>query len=123
MDFLTPQKIPEKHKTVISKPIPSTIFPGTEYRDDYCRMHPRDSQLWLKMFVKADEKHGRELCSILMFVRNTGAVLVPSREYGHIIQPVIGANGWESREQYDTERQVMSKYRAEIIELLKSLGR
>lgn len=142
MEFFTPQTINEKRKEVLSQPIPSTIFPGLEYRDNYSKLSPGDSALWLKMFVKADEKHGRELCSMLMFVRNTGSVLVPNETYGRSIRPIIGVNGWDREDQcnenksgdmdcdkcgvqcyFKETREMRKRYRAEIIELLKSLGR
>lgn len=92
---------------------------GFTFHDDY-NLSPQDSELWMKLFVRA-EKIDRELCSILMYVRNTGAKLIRSREYGYVIRPVIGVDGFSTQEEYEHERECLNPYRDEIIKLLQEL--
>lgn len=92
---------------------------GVEYIDRYTQ-HPADSELWLRLFQMAD-RVGEPLASMLMYLRNTGAILVPSTQYGYRIEPVIGAEGWSSREEYDRERAPLLKYQREIVEMLGKL--
>ena len=75
-----------------------------EYQDLYRQYHPEDSKLWLELFLQAG-KIDENLASILMYIRNTGAVLLSSNEYGYVIRPIIGTNGWSSQEEYDKEKQ------------------
>lgn len=96
-------------------------FPGIEFHDDYYKYSPNDSNLWLKMFELAEKNYPGELYSILMYVRNTGAVLIQNDEYGYIIRPVIGVNGWANQAEYEQERGCMAKYTQEILALLKML--
>ena len=96
-----------------------TDFMGTEYRDTY-HQHPSDSELWLRLFQMASSIE--PLASNLMYMRNTGAILVRSEKYGYRIEPVIGVDGWSSREEYDRERRPLVKYQREIIEMLGKLG-
>ena len=58
---------------------------------------------------------------MLMYIRNTGAVLIKSAQYGYRIEPVIGPQGWSSREEYDRERAPLLKYQREIVEMLGGL--
>lgn len=69
----------------------------------------------------ADRKIGQEAATMLEFVRNTGAVLVPSEKYGYVIRPVIGVQGWSSMEEYEQERKPLVKWQSQIIGLLKRL--
>lgn len=115
--FFTPEYIPEPKQ----KPPQELKIPGTEYRDDYRTIHPEDSKLWLELYILADIAKGEELCAMLAFVRNTGAILIKNDLYGYIIQPVIGPNGWESREHYEKERVCMSRFKEDIIDILKKL--
>ena len=96
------------------------LHSGTEYQDRYYEHHPSDSDLWRKLFQMAD-RIGEPLASNLMYMRNTGAILVRSEKYGYRIEPVIGAEGWSSREEYDRERRPLVKYQAEIVGMLGRL--
>jgi len=94
---------------------------GTEYQDRY-EFHPADSELWLRLFMYADGVHP-DLAAHLMWIRNTGAVLVPSDKYGYIIRPVIGVQGWSTQMEYDTERKPLVKWQGQIIQILGRLAK
>ena len=94
---------------------------GTEYIDRY-EFHPADSELWIRLFHLADIEVGEPLASVLQYLRNTGAILVRSEQYGYRIDPVIGPEGWPSREVYEQERGMLSKHREKLLELLRRLA-
>lgn len=100
---------------------PLAYFGGVSFWDNYYEHSPGDSELWLRMFVLAEKRHGKDLYPILMHVRNTGARLIKSTEYGYKIEPVIGPNGWGSVEEYNKERQALGKYRESVVGILKEL--
>lgn len=93
---------------------------GTVFRDDYI-YSPDDSNLWLNLFVEAD-KIDPNLSSVLMYIRNTGAKLIPNREYGYIIRPVIGSHGFHSQAEYDKEKKYLNKHRDKVVKLLRKIG-
>lgn len=95
-------------------------IPGFVFEDDYREYSPSDHRLWMELFIQS-EKIDRNLTSILMYVRNTGAKLIRNSEYGYIIRPVIGQDGWTSKEEYERERQCMTPYKNEIVKLLGGL--
>lgn len=97
------------------------MIPGTEYRDHYGNIHPDDSELWLNLFILAD-KTNPELAAVLMYLRNTGCVLIPNREYGYIIRPVIGEDGWESEAVYNQEKGYLKQHYKIVVGLLKELA-
>ncbi len=92
------------------------------FEDFGAKLSPGDSELWLQLFTDAD-KVNTELAAILMYVRGTGAVLVPSLKFGHIIKPIIREDAWPSIEQYNHEKQCLAPYRSELLNLLKNLNR
>ena len=92
-----------------------------EYHDRYANHSPGDSELWLRLFMYADQVH-QDCATMLEYIRNTGAVLQPSQQYGYVIRPVIGVLGWSSMEEYERERQPLMRWQMDIIRLLKRLG-
>lgn len=96
------------------------LHSGTEYKDRYSQ-HPEDSELWIRLFMYADQI-SEDLAAHLQWIRNTGAILAPSAKYGYIIKPVIGAQGWSSMEEYETERKPLVKHQMQIIGILKKLA-
>lgn len=99
------------------------LIEGTEFRDDYGSIHPDDSKQWLEMFKIIEKRVNYNLCAKLMYIRNTGAVLVRSTEYGYRIQPVYGMYGWENKAEYDRERKYLEDHREHILDVLKELRR
>ena len=95
---------------------------GIEYIDRY-EFHPADSELWLRLFHLADLEVGEPLASVLQYLRNTGAILVRSEQYGYRIEPVIGAEGWSDMAEYVRERGMLSKHREKLLELLRRLAK
>lgn len=85
---------------------------------------PQDSVLWLELFLIADNI-SRPLAERLVFFRAVGAWLVPDQQFGYVIQPIIdptGMNGWESIEQYNSERDKhLTEYCNEIVSALREL--
>ena len=86
--------------------------------DPYGSYSPDDSALWLKLFTMAGDN---ELVAMLSFLRGVGTKLVPDKRWGHVIAPVIGADGWVSRDEYDREKVCLNAYRGRVVELLKEL--
>ena len=92
------------------------IFPGTEFHDE---LGGYDSGLWLQLFVEAD-KISPDLSQRLMYLRNTGCRLSKSDKFNYIIQPI--EDYWDQAGvNYNTEKQCLNKYRAEIVNLLRGL--
>lgn len=73
------------------------------------------------MFQWADTVAGERFAGMLQYIRNTGAVLVPSDRWGYVIQPVIGPQGWMNMAEYEREREPLNAYREPLIQLLKIL--
>lgn len=92
------------------------------YSDLGAELSPGDSHLWLQLFIDADEVHP-ELTAMLMYIRGTGAVLVPSMKFGYVIKPILGENAWATIDQYNLEKQCLSPFREELLKLLKNLNK
>lgn len=107
-------KIPDGRREKFN---PYEFFGGAQWWDNYAEYSPEDSELWLKLFEHANS----DLRACLMHCRNTGAKLIPDQNYGYIIQPVIGLNGWTSQDEYNQERKILMKWKNEIIKLLGGL--
>jgi len=84
--------------------------------DPYVNESPQDSQDWLNLFIAAQAN--RELYARLFYLRGAGTRLVKNRKWGYVFQPVIGANGWNSMEEYNQEKQCLNMYRDEVVALL-----
>jgi hypothetical protein len=107
---------------MVTRPEWCSGFGGVTFRDNYYELSPEDSEKWLMLISRAYNV-SPDLADRLQYIRNTGAILKTSQEYGHRIEPVIGPNGWESREFYERERQCLVKYGAEVVKLLRGLGK
>ena len=107
----------------IQKPDPPALQQMTlfEYHDRY-EYSPSDSELWMRLFMYADREIGQDAATMLELIRNTGAVLQPSQQYGYIIRPIIGAQGWSSMEEYEQERSPLLKHQIDVIRILKRLA-
>jgi len=96
-----------------------TLF---EFQDKYYDHSPGDSDLWLTLFMWSDSRVGEELSHLLLEIRNTGAILAPDNRTGYKILPVIGVNGWESREAYEKKRWHLQPFSEKLNALLKRLS-
>lgn len=109
---------PEHHSNAINS------F-GTVYRDLY-PYSPEDSFLWMELFCLCSYN---EMASMLAYIRNVGARLVPHNQFGFMIQPIIdptGFRGWKSLEHYNQEKQCLTSprdYTPVLIVLLGELRR
>lgn len=91
--------------------------------NDPYRYENNDRDLWLKLLNDADNEN-LYLFGILYYLRSVGAKLVPNKNYGYIIQPIIDRNsikGWENKQQYDEEAKNLVPYKDVLIRLLKAL--
>ena len=93
---------PGHHTNVIN-------FLGTVFRDLY-PYSPGDSLLWMELFQISCSMQHPNLASMLAYIRNVGARLIPDSQFGFLIQPVIdptGFRGWPSQADYDREKQCL----------------
>lgn len=98
---------------------------GDVVRDPYPFSHKdkngeQDANLWLNLLVKAKEVDF-ELFSILYYLRDVGANIVPSPKFGHKIVPIVNEDSWISEEQYNKEKQYLVPYKDKLAKLLKNL--
>lgn len=103
------------HQTTIT-----TLSSGVEYHDRY-EYGSGDSQLWLDLFAMADSAAGEKLATTLEIIRNTGARLVPSGQFGYRIEPVFGPRGFADQAEYDKQRKYLRDYGEILLGLLKNL--
>lgn len=92
--------------------------------DGYAARSPEDSDLWLTLIFKADEI-SNEFAARLYFIRAGGTRLVPDERWGYVMVPVITDGtvvGWDSREQYERERECLMIYKDELVKLLRWLA-
>lgn len=104
------------HQTTIT-----TLSSGVEYHDRY-EYSPEDSQLWLSLFAMADSRAGEKLATSLEIIRNTGAILVPSQQFGYRIEPIFGPRGFADHAEYEEQRKYLREYGETLLEILKQLG-
>ena len=95
---------------------------GLAYQDLY--PSPQDSPLWLELFIIADQITPK-LAEALEYIKTVGAILQFDQYYGFVIEPIVdprGANGWNSRTEYDHEREsYLIPYTQQLIQTLGEL--
>lgn len=99
----------------------TTLSSGVEYHDRY-EFSPGDSRLWLDLFAMADSRAGEKLATALEIIRNTGALLVPSAQFGYRIEPVFGPRGFADELEYEQQRKYLREYGKVVLEILKEMG-
>ena len=104
------------HQTTIT-----TLSSGVEYHDRY-EYSSGDSLLWLDLFAMADSRAGEKLATALEIIRNTGAILVPSQQFGYRIEPIFGPRGFADQAEYEEQRKYLREYGETLLEILKRLG-
>lgn len=104
------------HQTTIT-----ALSSGVEYHDRY-EYSREDSQLWLSLFAMADSMAGEKLATALEIIRNTGAILVPSQQFGYRIEPIFGARGFADQAEYEQQRKYLREYGGILLDILKRLG-
>ncbi len=93
---------------------------GAEWKDQYAEHSPEDSDLWLDLVMYASIMND-DLAAILIYLRNTGTVLVKNEKYGYRLKPIIGETGWESERQYKQEALYLKPYQEQLVYCLKKL--
>lgn len=96
--------------------------------DLYRKQHSQDATLWMRLFMlAANEPHEppaecSDILSILRYVRGTGTTLEKHSKFGYIMRPVIGADCWESKEEWEREKQYMMPHHKQIAAWLKKIA-
>ncbi len=111
--------MPPQHHTNVTASL------GKVFRDLY-PYSPEDSLLWMELFQITASWNHENLASMLAYLRNVGARLIPDERFGFVLQPVIdptGFRGWPSQADYDREKQCLNKYTQVLIEALVELRR
>jgi hypothetical protein len=106
----------------IAPPLENAL--GRVYEDRYPEL-TNDSRLWIELFMITDSPN-HKLSDMMMYIRATGAILVPDQQWGYVIQPVIdstGQKGWQSQQQYEQERKYLVPYGNALISALADLRR
>lgn len=88
--------------------------------DPYADYSKKDSELWIKLLTEAKDIK-EDLYVRLFYMRGGGTVLLKSEKFGYVLQPVIGKDGWHSKEFYDKEKQCLNIYKDKVIMLLGGL--
>lgn len=94
---------------------------GYVMEDGYREYSPRDSRLWLELFILA-EKRSRDLCDKLQWLREVGCVLEYNYRFGLAIRPVIGKDGWGDLDEYNETKQCLNVHKDELIAILRELA-
>lgn len=97
----------------------TNLFPGSVYCDEYGGY---DSDLWIELFILAGDI-SEDFARRLIYLRKAGCRLQKHKKFGYVIVPVIGKEGWESKEIYDNEKQCLFPYREDLIVIFKILRR
>lgn len=88
--------------------------------DPYGHYSREDNTVWLLLLSRVQDN--KELYARLFYLRGVGTKLVQDRTWGYVMRPVIGKQGWASRDEYDREKMCLEGYRDEVIRLLGALG-
>lgn len=74
-----------------------------------------------KLIFLAKRLPNPELSQILEWFANVGVILVPDKMFGYKLQPIIGEHHWQSKDEWEQEKQYLAPHREELINLLRSL--
>lgn len=89
--------------------------------DPYIEHDRTGSARWLSLLAAARERNA-ELYVRLLILRGSGTVLNPNTQWGYVLVPVIGPNGWMSQEEFDRYKECLKPYINELIALLRWLN-
>jgi len=70
-----------------------------------------------------DASYYEDLSDRLIYIRNSGSVLIENENFGYTIKPIIEHGAWESLEQYNKEKRCLVPFQKTIIMLLRILRR
>ena len=90
------------------------------YADTFHDISPEDSDLWMDLFMMADE-FDTELAWILHWLRITGTTLVEDKKFGYRLVPFVGDEGWQSEAEYKQESKALKPYASQLVMMLRRL--
>lgn len=119
IDLLT--KIQERAMKAACDYYPKVVHDmfGEVLIDPYIKYHPSDSDLWIKLFLNCN--NDCDLYGRLFYIRGGGTILTQDYRWGYKMQPIIGQDGWESRNQYLIESACLNNYKDTVIKMLREL--
>lgn len=96
-------------------------WPVYEYPDEFEKYHPEDHQLWIWLFFRA-ALINPEFADVLCFLRTRGCQLIPDKEFGYVIRPIIhAAYGFKSQAEYDQMKEPLQDYSDQLVSLLREM--
>lgn len=93
---------------------------GEVITDPYRELHPEDSEKWLRMLAVASNADS-EFYAVLLYLRETGTILRPHPKFRWKLVPVVGANGWQSYEEYQREAAHLKPWQDKLVDILAVL--
>lgn len=93
---------------------------GTVIRDPGAGYDSANSTRWLKILADA-RKINADFYYRLCWLRDVGCRLVPDVKFRYRLEPVIGAENWCSKSEWDKEKSCLAPYTKNLIEILRSL--
>jgi len=93
------------------------VFLGSVITDPYAIYHPSDSAYWLEILSEA-KKIDEDIYAKLYYVRGGGTILIQGSKFGFTFQPIIGKDGWASRQLYEQATEMLNPHAAAIIRIL-----
>jgi hypothetical protein len=88
-----------------------SLITGTQLSNSICS---GDAKLWESLFIAADRTNS-DFAARLMYMRNSGCILVPHNKFGYVIKPL------PENTVYDQEKCCLEKFVPELIKLLSAL--
>jgi len=92
----------------------------SDVKDPGADIDPAGVSLWVQVLTRAREVDN-ELYSKLMYIRGTGARLVPDDRTGYKVMPIIdptGKKGWSNVEEYASEKWCLQSHIQELSKIL-----
>lgn len=89
--------------------------------DPYVQHDPAGTPLWLRLLAEARER-SKDFYVRLLVIRGGGTRLQANEQWGYVVVPVFGANGWMNQAEFDKYKQYLSPYMNDLIVLLRWLS-
>lgn len=93
---------------------------GEVITDPYRELHPEDSEKWLRLLAVASSINS-EFYAVLRYLRETGTIMRPHPKLRWKLVPVVGANGWQSYEEYQREAVYLKPWQDKLVDILGDL--
>ena len=75
---------------------------------------------WLKILAEARNINA-DFYYRLCWLRDVGCRLAPDVKFKYRLEPVIGAENWCSKSEWDKEKSCLNPYAKKLIEVLKNV--